>query len=65
MKVKAKPGIKVPVENRPHVYIEQVPVEIAPSLYYRRLLLQGDLIEVNETRSKETRLKEKKEPVNG
>ena len=49
MKVKAAPGIKVPVEGRPHSYIEQSTVEVEDTLYYRRRLDDGDLIEVEQT----------------
>lgn len=50
MKVKAKPGIKVPMENQPYVYIEQVVVEVEPTVYYQRRIQDGDLIEVSESR---------------
>lgn len=50
MKVKAKPGIKVPMENQPYVYIEQTVVEVEPTVYYQRRIQDGDLIEVSESR---------------
>ncbi|VEH65444.1 Uncharacterised protein [Rodentibacter pneumotropicus] len=50
MKVKAKDGIKVPMENQPYVYIEQAEVEIAPTVYYQRRIHDGDLIVVTESR---------------
>ncbi|OOF45614.1 DUF2635 domain-containing protein [Rodentibacter trehalosifermentans] len=52
MKVKAKPGIKVPMENQPYVYIEQAVVEVEPTVYYQRRIQDGDLIVVSETRSR-------------
>ena len=50
MIVKATPGMKVPLENQPHAYIEQEPVEVDDSVYYQRRIADGDLIEVQPTR---------------
>ncbi|MCO6514497.1 MULTISPECIES: hypothetical protein [Snodgrassella] len=44
MKVKAAPGLRVPTEDRANAYIEQTPVDVPMSLYYRRLVADGDLI---------------------
>lgn len=44
MKVKAAEGLRVPMENRAHAYIEGAAVEVPDSPYYRRLLTEGDLI---------------------
>ena len=44
LKVKAAYGLRVPFENHAHRYIEQSAVEVENSLYYRRLLADGDLI---------------------
>ena len=52
MKVIAAVGIKVPMENQPFAYIEQTPVDVEPSVYYQRRINDGDLIVVNETRSR-------------
>ncbi|OOF86711.1 DUF2635 domain-containing protein [Rodentibacter ratti] len=52
MKVKAKAGIKVPMENQPYVYIEQAIVEVEPTVYYQRRIQDGDLIVVSEARSR-------------
>lgn len=52
MKVKAVQGIKVPMENQPYTYIEQEPVEVENSIYYQRRINDGDLVVVNETRSR-------------
>lgn len=52
MKVKAATGIKVPMEHQPFAYIEQTPVEVEPSVYYQRRINDGDLIIVNEARSR-------------
>ncbi|MBP8874713.1 DUF2635 domain-containing protein [Uruburuella suis] len=47
IKVKAAPGLAVPTEHNPHEYIGQEPAEVAAdSLYYRRLLDDGDLLPV-------------------
>lgn len=55
LKVKAAKGVRVPVENRPHHYIEQETVEVENTLYYQRRIADGDLIVVKETKSaKET-----------
>ncbi|XLP80060.1 DUF2635 domain-containing protein [Mannheimia haemolytica] len=55
LKVKAAKGVRVPVENRPHHYIEQEAVEVENTLYYQRRIADGDLIVVKETKSaKET-----------
>ncbi|HDL1136510.1 TPA: DUF2635 domain-containing protein [Mannheimia haemolytica] len=55
LKVKAAKGVCVPVENRPHHYIEQEAVEVENTLYYQRRIADGDLIVVKETKSaKET-----------
>lgn len=52
MKVKAAVGIKVPMENQPYAYIEQEPVEVEDSIYYQRRINDGDLVLVNEARSR-------------
>lgn len=46
MKVKAAPGVSVPVEGKPHIYIEQSAVDVEETLYYRRRLADGDLIKI-------------------
>lgn len=47
IKVVAAGGLRVPLSNHPHEYIEQELVEIdGDNLYYRRLLMDGDLVEV-------------------
>lgn len=43
--VKAAPGLKVPFETRANQYITDEVVEVPNTLYYRRQLLEGDLIE--------------------
>ncbi|KES10440.1 hypothetical protein SASC598O11_010520 [Snodgrassella alvi SCGC AB-598-O11] len=48
MKVKAADGLRVPKENRVNSYITNQPVEVPESLYYRRLVNDGDLIMVTE-----------------
>lgn len=48
MKVKAADGLRVPKENRVNFYITNQPVEVPESLYYRRLVNDGDLIMVTE-----------------
>ncbi len=55
LKVKAAKGVRVPVENRPHHYIEQETVEVENTLYYQRRIADGDLSVVKETKAaKET-----------
>ena len=51
MIVKASPGVKVPLENKPYAYIEQESVEVDDSVYYQRRIADGDLIEVQPTRN--------------
>lgn len=47
IKVIAAEGLRVPLVNHPHEYIGQEPVEIdGEDLYYRRLLMDGDLLAV-------------------
>lgn len=47
MQVKAAPGIKVPMENKPHDYITDAEaVDVADSAYYQRRISDGDLVEV-------------------
>lgn len=43
--VVAAQGLRVPLADNPHEYIEQEPVEVdGDEVYYRRLLADGDLI---------------------
>lgn len=44
--VKAKDGLRVPLAENPHEYIEQSPVQVEWNLYYQRLISSGDLLEV-------------------
>ncbi len=47
IKVKAKEGLKVPMESKPRSYItEDKAVEVEKSAYYARRINEGDLIEV-------------------
>lgn len=48
MKVKAAAGLRVPYENQPRRYIEQKPVDVPDTIYYRRLLAAGDLMDVSD-----------------
>lgn len=48
MKVKAAAGLRVPYENQPRRYIEQKPVDAPDTIYYRRLLAAGDLVDVSD-----------------
>ncbi|EAA2983384.1 hypothetical protein DNY73_17785 [Salmonella enterica subsp. diarizonae] len=48
MKVKAAAGLRVPYENQPRRYIEQKPVDVPDTIYYRRLLAAGDLVNVGD-----------------
>ena len=49
--VKASPGLKVPYENRANRYITDTAVEVPNTLYYRRRISDGDLIEVPEPKT--------------
>lgn len=55
LKVKAVKGVRVPVENRPHHYIEQETVEVENTLYYQRRIADGDLIIVKGSESKNSK----------
>lgn len=45
IQVIAAAGLRVPLENNPYEYIGTEPVEVdGSSLYYRRLLAEGDLL---------------------
>lgn len=46
MLVKAAPRVRVPVEGSPHRYIEDTPVNVDATTYYRRRMADGDLIPV-------------------
>lgn len=46
MRVKAAPGILVPMEHKPREYItDSKAVDVPASAYYRRRLADGDLVE--------------------
>lgn len=45
MKVKAAPGVRVPIEGAPRKYIiENVEADVSESAYYLRRISDGDLI---------------------
>lgn len=46
------------MEHQPYTYIEQVPVEVEPSIYYQRRINDGDLIVITETRSRKEKEKD-------
>ncbi|WP_293766586.1 DUF2635 domain-containing protein [uncultured Aquitalea sp.] len=47
MKVKAAPGIQVPMEDKPREFITDAEaVEVPNSTYYLRIVADGDLIDV-------------------
>lgn len=49
MKVIAAPGLQVPKENDPRTYVTDAEsVTVPDTLYYRRRISDGDLIEVVE-----------------
>ncbi|EJW4857415.1 DUF2635 domain-containing protein [Salmonella enterica] len=48
MTVKAAAGLRVPYENQPRRYIEQKPVDVPDTVYYRRLLAAGDLVSISD-----------------
>lgn len=50
MRVQAAAGLRVPLADNPHEYIEQEPVEVnSNDVYYHRLIADGDLIEVTDS----------------
>lgn len=52
IKVIAKSGAKCPMENRPHQYIDaKTPVEVENTTYYRRLIMDGSLVLVQQSSS--------------
>ncbi|EGG3068899.1 DUF2635 domain-containing protein [Salmonella enterica] len=59
MKVKAAAGLRVPYENQPRRYIEQEPVDVPDTIYYRRLLAAGDLVNVSDRVAVKSRTKRK------
>jgi hypothetical protein len=44
MRVAAKPGLKVPMEGKPRMYITEA-TDIPDTTYYRRLIADGSLVE--------------------
>jgi hypothetical protein len=53
MLVKAAPGLKVPREDKPRVYITDAKaVDVPESVYYRRCLAQGDLVPAEQSAKK-------------
>ena len=47
MKVKAAPGLKVPREGRPREYITDQIEDVPASAYYRRLVADGSLLNMD------------------
>lgn len=46
MLVRAAPGIKVPMEEKPRDYItDAAPIDVPESAYYLRRLADGDLVQ--------------------
>lgn len=46
--VRARPGVRVPIEGAPRRHIDEVtPVRVALTAYYRRQIRAGDLLEVD------------------
>lgn len=53
MLVQARPGIKVPKENKPREFIvDTKAVDVPDTAYYRRRLRDGDLVAVTATGKK-------------
>ena len=47
MKVRATPGLNVPMEDKPHNYINDTDVmDVPDTAYYQRRISDGDLVEV-------------------
>lgn len=47
--VKAPEGRIYPIEGQPRQHIEQEPIEVEETAYYRRALADGDLVVVQPT----------------
>ena len=48
MKVQAAPGIKVPMEDKPHDYITDAEaVDVPETAYYQRRITDGDLLDAS------------------
>ncbi|MDH3975613.1 MAG: DUF2635 domain-containing protein [Deltaproteobacteria bacterium] len=62
MKVVAKKGTRCPMEGKPREYItDSVAVPVVDTVYYRRLVKDGSLIEEKEKVTSVKRTTEKKE----
>lgn len=46
MKVRAKKGARCPMENAPRTYITDTPVKVPKTAYYRRLVNDGSLVDI-------------------
>lgn len=47
--VVAEQGLRVPMAHHPHEYIGEVPVEVdGDDVYYRRLIVDGDLLVLSQ-----------------
>lgn len=46
MKVRAKKGARCPMENAPRTYITDKPVDVPKTAYYRRLVNDGSLVDI-------------------
>lgn len=65
IKVKAADGLRVPMAHNPYEYIGDKPMEVDNALYYRRLIAEGDLIEVSDGLAAEAGTAKKKGAENG
>jgi len=63
MLVKAAPGLQCPKETAPREYITDDPkgVEVPATVYYRRLVDDGSLLEVPASAAKAARTQDQKE----
>jgi hypothetical protein len=58
MKVRAKKGAKCPMEGAPRTYItDSKTVEVPPTAYYRRLVKDGSLVDIEAKANAETKKK--------
>lgn len=60
IKVKAAAGLRVPMAHNPYEYIGDTPTEVDNALYYRRLVADGDLIQVSDGLAAEPKTAKKK-----
>lgn len=64
MKVMAKPGMMCPTEHNAKMHIIDKPVDVPNTIYYRRLIMDGSLVLVEDNNVQEAPKAKKKEGGN-